>query len=590
MSGLALVVGRPTAADESLLRRMLAAVPHRGDQVTVARCGQVALGVCRRVDAETASLAANDGLLAAVSGTFDNAGEPDLAALPVPDGVRSGAALLLSAYQRWGEDAIARLRGSFAGAVTDGSVVLVFRDHFGCRPLYHHEGGAGWFAATEVKQLVAGAGLARETDTDHLQRVLYGGVQHSTAVRGVLRVPRGSLGFARADGHAPGFRRYWEPERCVESLKSITCEEAREGLLAALDRATTRMRRGDDVILLSGGLDSPAIAASAVQAPSSGSMRALTATYPDYPSVDERGWAELVAAHLGLPLHTYVATAAAMDDIELWTARLDGPVDVLSIPECAEAYTAARELGARTVLNGEIAEYLLDARSALLGHLLYRGRWGALAQQARLRHERGRPWRRIARETARDAMPVGVLAWYYRRQGRWEARLPPWLDVRRATEVWEHVSMRPWDRWSRMQTIAFTGSGLQMEADEITAAYCGVDTRRPFTDVDLWEFVLALPAEVKLADARPKELLRQALRGRLPDAHLDRRDKTFFDEFHHATADYPALKGLLSSPTQRLPGVEYGVLQQRLEHGGLPMAELRWARELARIHAFLAGS
>lgn len=590
MSGLALAVSRREPADETVARRMLAAVPHRGDEVRVGHRGRVALGVCSDTGTETASLAADGELLAGVSGTFDNAGEPELAALPDPGADRSAAALLLSAYRRWGEGAVARLRGSFAGAVTDGRVVVVFRDHFGCRPLYHHEGGAGWFAATEVKQVVAGAGLDREPDMAHLERVLYGGVRHSTAVSGVSRVPRGCLGVARADGRAPTFRRHWEPERGVESSKGMTSEEAREGLLAALDRATARMLRGDDAILLSGGLDSPAIAASAVRAPSRGSLQGLTATYPEHASVDERGWAELVATHLDLPLRTYVAEAAAMDDVELWTSRLDGPVDVLSIPEGAEAYTAARRLGARTVLNGEVAEYLLDSRSALLGHLLYRGRWGGLAQQARQRRQRGRSWRRIAREVGRDAAPMGTLYWYYHRRGRWAANLPPWLDVRRATEVWEQVSVWPWDRWSRLQTAALTGSGLQMEADEIAAAHCGVDTRRPFTDVELWEFVLGLPAEVKLAELRPKELLRQGLRGRLPDAHLDRRDKTLFDEFHRATADYPVLKGLLTQPAQPLPGVDYALLQRRLEHGELSMSELRWARDLSRIHAFLAGS
>lgn len=568
---------------------MLSTVGHRGRRTEIATTGGVAVGVCRPDAEASASLATHGALVAAVSGTFDNADEPDLATLEVLAGRRDAAALLLAAYRRWGATAVTRLRGSFSGVVTDGTFVLAFRDHFGARPLFHHESSRGWFAATEVKQIVAGADLPREPDLDHLERILYGNVGESTAVRGISRVPRGAAGLTRTVGVAPRFRRYWDPARLVESSDGMGAEDARDGLMAALDRATARMLRGEDVILLSGGLDSPALAASAVRAPLGSTVRGLTAIYPDYPSVDERPWAELVADHLGMPLTTYVAEAAAMDDVELWTARLDGPVDVLSIPECAAAYTAARSLGARTVLNGEVAEYLLDSRSALLGHLLYRGRWRALAHQADLRRSRGRRWRRILREVARDAAPVGLMMWHHDRRGRWEATIPTWLDQDRAMAVLDRPSTRPWDRWSVLQTSAFSGAGHQLEADEITAAYCGVDTRRPFTDVDLWEFVLGLPAEIKLDDLRPKQLLREGLRGRLPDAHLDRRDKTLFDEFHLAHADYPILKGLLAQPEHHIGGVDYEALQARLETGSMSVAELRWARDLARIHAYLTG-
>jgi asparagine synthase (glutamine-hydrolysing) len=142
-------------------------------------------------------------------------------------------------------------------------------------------------------------------------------------------------------------------------------------------------------------------------------------------------------------------------------------------------------------------------------------------------------------------------------------------------------------RWIETQTAALSGPGIGFEADEICAAACGVDSRRPFADVDLWEFVLSLPAEVKFPTSRTKPLLREAMRGLLPDALIDRSDKTVFNEFHVAKADYAALRRLLIEPHDRVEGVDYALLRDRLAAADMPARELQWARDVARIHVFL---
>jgi hypothetical protein len=145
----------------------------------------------------------------------------------------------------------------------------------------------------------------------------------------------------------------------------------------------------------------------------------------------------------------------------------------------------------------------------------------------------------------------------------------------------------PRERWIRAQTAPLRGPGIGFEADEICAATCGVDSRRPFTDVDLWEFVLSVPAEVKFATRRTKPLLRQAMRGLLPDALIDRTDKTIFNEFLVGTADYPTLRRILLDRPGHLKGVDYALLGDRLRAGDMPARELQWARDVARIHVFL---
>jgi asparagine synthase (glutamine-hydrolysing) len=593
MGAIAVLLSRAGPPDPETARQMLAAAPHRGDREAVEVIGQVVLAACNDADWVTATLARHDGQLAVFCGSLDNDADlrADLRREGAPEpAARTPAATLLAASSQWGEDAVRRARGSFAGAITDGRTLTCFRDQFGARPLFHHDGADGFFAATEVKQVLAGASIPREPDLDHLHGVLFGGLSLSTAYRGVERIPKWTIVSA---GAQPGLtsRQYWDPSACVETAR-LGPEEAVEGTLEALDRAVSRVLTGRDVILLSGGLDSPSLAACAVRAQGRADpVQALTAVYPGHPSADEREWTQMAADHLGMPLHPYVADAGSLDDIEHWVAVLDGPVDVVSIPESAESYSAARALGGRTVINGELAEMLFESRAYLLDHLLSHGRLIRAASMLAARRKAGRTRVTIARQIIRAVAPPRLVTAYRKRHPVQPRGLPSWVDARRLTAarrdppMW---SLSPRRRWVEMQTAPFIGPGIGFEADEICAACCGVDNRRPFADVDLWEFVLSLPAEVKFPNQRPKPLLRETMRGLLPDALIDRRDKTFFDEFHLAKADYATLKRLLMDSPQYLKGIDYGLLRDRLEHEDMRVYELQWARNVARVHAFLS--
>ena len=597
MGAVAVLLSRAGPPEPATVRRMLDAAPHRGDDQVLERLGRVVLGVCNDTGWTTATLARADGRVAGLCGALDNdeALREELrreGARPPAD--RTPAATLLAAHRCWGQEAAHRLRGSFAGVLTDGREVLCFRDQFGARPLFRHDGPGGFFAATEVKQVLAGAGIPREPDLDHLHGLLFGGLDRSTAYRGVERIPKATLVTA---GREPGLdaRTYWDPADLVESSR-LGPDEAAEGVVAGLERAVRRVLTGRDALLLSGGLDSPALAAFAGDAPGpegrpgTGSVQALTAVYPEYPSADESEWTRRAARALGLPLHEYVADAGSLDEVDRWVRVLDGPVDVVSIPESAEAYAEARALGARTVINGEIAEMLFESRGYLLDHLLSHGRLRAAWRVISRMREAGKTRRKILRRVLRALAPPAVVATLRDGEPGWQSALPPWVDARPMLEaasgppMWR---MSPRRRWIEMQTAPFQGPGVGFEADEICAATCGVDTRRPFADVDLWEFVLSLPAEVKFPDRRTKPLLRRAMRGLLPDELIDRKDKTLFDEFHLARADYPTLERLLVEPGRRLDGIDYEVLRRRLAGRDMGVYELQWARNVAKVHAFL---
>jgi asparagine synthetase B (glutamine-hydrolysing) len=400
----------------------------------------------------------------------------------------------------------------------------------------------------------------------------------------VRRLPKATVG-----GSGAGLRRYWHPERLLETAR-LSDDEVGEAFQELFSTAVRRMLRGRDTVSLSGGIDSPAVAAYA--APGylehhGHRLGALSAVFPDLPSVDESAYIHLVAERLGMDLHTYRPSAHALDDVERWTALLDGPVPTVSVPELDENYRTVREHGWDTVATGELAEFVVDQRLHLLHHLVVHGRMAAARRLVAQQRARGIRWSTIGKQLATPMVPARLAPLASRRLGR--RPLPDWLDPaevdREQYRADLEVPVRR--RWLDQQLLAFPGAGVSIEADELVADLHGVDVRRPFADVDLWEFFLSLPAERKFPDSGSKALVKRLTRGRVPDEILDRRDKTVFNEHVLAHVDYELLRRLLSTPGHRLAGVRYERLGERLQAEDLGPVDLFWVRDLASVHAFL---
>jgi asparagine synthase (glutamine-hydrolysing) len=584
MGAIAAYLSDPAAADPGAIRRMLDAVPHRGRIINVQMQGACSLAVAFAEDRNDTSLAAGEGLLVAVCGSIDNLA--DLAvqwAIPDP----SSAELVLAGYRALGDHLPAVLRGSFSVLLTDGSFLRAFRDHVGCRPLFFRQQGPEFFVATEAKQILAGSGLRREPERDFLESLLYDRYDDETlcALKGISRLPQGSVLMISAKGTR--WSRFWHPERLLETSR-MGSDDLQARFDQLMTQAVGRALTGQTLIALSGGIDSSALAAYAGpehQRRYGRPLAAISAVYPEWPSLDERPLVELAAKNLGLDLNIYQPTARPLDGLRDFVRRSDGPAPS-SFGQPREMYLKARSLGFRTILSGNSAEFVTDIGQQHLVTQLARGwRLGALAEILRDERARGVALGGIARQTARAFVPLDVLDAYDRRRHE-DSLGPDWLDRRRfGWRLPKSVPTR--GRWRQTQLLSFYVPRLAMEADEIEQASVGVQVRWPWLDVDLWEFFLSLRAETKYPHLRPRKLLiRNLLRGRLPDAILN-REKRLIDREAMKLIDYQFLRGLLINPSERIAGVEYTRLGQHLRQEDLPARDFRYIRNLAAIHVFL---
>ena len=581
---------RGDGSDLEPVLRGARAAPHRGTDTATATLGRASMAITNGDGPSSASIDADDGLLAALAGRLDEADElaKELRDAGLTVDVANHASIVRAMFRRDGDAALARLRGVFEGVVTDGRTAWTFRDQFGFRPMFHRDAPEGFIAATEAKQVAATAGIAPEPDPDVLDRILFGDFTDETpsALRGIARLRKSTV--VRADDAGARSRTYWDPAPFLETADPDP-DELRERFDTLMTQAVRRTLTGADVVSLSGGLDSPTVATFAAPEHlrvSGQPLSALSAVYPDQPEVDESVWIEEVADFLGMPLHTYRRSADPLAGLQEWTRLFDGPVPTLVINDAKEHYDTARSFGFRTM--GELAEFLVDQRRFLPAHLFRSGRWGALRGTYRIQRRQGVSSVAFARQLTQTLTPKAVEAARIRLRGPARAvGLPSWVDPRRVTEAEISMIVPPSERWEWSQLAGLGGPGLTMEADEVCQEVCGVMSRRPWADVELFEFFLSLPPQVKYMGARRKDLIRTLIRGRVPDSIVDRPSKTLFNASIMARIRYDELRRWLLDPPVRVRGIGFDFRGDRLPED-MSLIEYQWAKDLACVHAFLA--
>jgi asparagine synthase (glutamine-hydrolysing) len=212
----------------------------------------------------------------------------------------------------------------------------------------------------------------------------------------------------------------------------------------------------------------------------------------------------------------------------------------------SELYTRGAAAGARSMLSGHWGDQMLFSTAYLID-LLYRGAWLSV-------------WRHTNEYAhyfgpGETSMRRRLLLFDALRHGVPRAIAPPlkWLRLRfferRPPKVWFSPSFLEAALKDRYQLATFTRpfhsaharaiyvearSKYQvqcMEWNNKTAALHGLDAAFPFLDRDLIAFLMATPGEMYARDGVPRVLLREAMRGILPDSIRARTWKSDFSPF-----------------------------------------------------------
>lgn len=559
MGGVAAVVawdGPP--ADGARALRMLDTAPYRAPDGRGVVCrGRAALGMARFVlggadwRGPLPPRAREGGpVLAADARVYNRA---ELRRLLGEDGPprdeTSDAALLLAAWERWGESLVERLDGDFAFVVWDpaSETLLCARDPFGVKPLFYRREAGTFLVASEPEQVRAGSAETIGADEEALGRYYTGAYRDDgrTFLAGVRRVLPGT--FLRVTREGVKEIRYWRPEEEL-LLPGRDAAAVRGELRARLRRAVEKRLDAEAPVVaeLSGGYDSSAIVvlASGLLGPGAGRSRlsTISSTYAGLPC-DESPYIREVLAATGMHGRTFEAPVDAADPERLAAdlARRGSPRGDVALSRTEVEGRLLAEAGARVLLSGvggdEVAsppDYVFD--------LVEQGRWVEALRECR---DVSRAWEsgsfpaelaRALRWAAPDALAKAV-----RRVRRVSAdRAPVWLEpdfARRCTADSPSVPARDGESMARGEVARWLRSPRLVEGleeEERTRAWQGVELRTPFLDREVVELVLGVPFELrrKVWPAFPfKAALAAALKGDLPPLVSGRGGKAAFDDY-----------------------------------------------------------
>jgi asparagine synthase (glutamine-hydrolysing) len=442
------------------------------------------------------------------------------------------AQLLLHAYARWGPACVEKFCGDFSFAIWDAKTSSLFcaRDHFGIKPFYyalfdHIFVFSNVLNAVRRQPEVSGA-LNDSAVADFL---LFGlnTDNASTTFADIQRLSPAHTLFVGRDSAA--VNRYWEAPTAGR-IRYARASDYVENFLAVWQPAVAdRLDSSATGVLLSGGLDSAAVAATADEQLKSShpdNLRAFTITNENFPGDRDPQFASQLAAALGIPFEPIsgdVAPFAHWADAQpISPEPVDDPLfagQPLSFQKIStECSVLLSGEGADNLMHFEMLPYAAD--------LFRRKNWvRLLADVSRFAWHRPFPWlgirARVARILGRDErslqqFPKWISPDFARRlnlHDRWRAgQSRPIPPHRHPIHPAAHASLYL-PQWTRM---------FELESPGVTN--CAVAVRYPFLDLRVVEYLLALPPYPWFYE---KNLLRQAMAGRVLDS-VRLRPKTPF--------------------------------------------------------------
>ena len=554
MCGIAGIVAVDRLDDHAPARatRMRDVITHRGPDEAGLHCDAHAALAHRRlsiVDLSTGQqpLSNEDGTIwVSFNGEIYNHADirRELEPLGHRYRTKSDTETIVHAYEEWGDDCVQRFRGMFAFAIWDAPKrrLLLVRDRLGIKPLYWTMAGDALLFGSEIKALLASGLVDAEANYAVLPEVLSTRYTsgEETLFRGIHKLlPGHRLVFERG---AVTTNQYWDVPTRESAGAPVSNPVAR---FKELLEESVRLRLMADVPLgmfLSGGIDSSAIAAimaRLIDRP----LQTFSVAFKDR-AFNELEYAREVARAIGAVSHEVV-----IDDHDFFGAlpRLvwheDEPI---AHPSSVPLYFVS-ELARQhviVVLTGEGSDELL-AGYGKYPRVAWNWRAGTV-------YERMLP-APVRASIARGLVPMlpGKLARYAKRSFLTMDRSPEAMffdnfasirlaDQQRLLAPAFRSAVTPAGAYASSLGYFTTPNGastlldrllytdiktylveLLMKQDQMSMA-TSIESRVPFLDHKLVEFAATLPDSWKLSGFTTKRILRESMKGLLPESILNR--------------------------------------------------------------------
>ena len=494
---------------------------------------------------------------------------------------RSDTEVILQAFARWGPGCLPRFNGMWAFLIFDTRTNLLFgaRDRFGIKPLYYWRSPLGSLAfASEIKQFTALPGwqarlnwqrafeFLRWGAFDHTEETLFEGVQQippggcfqlnvpsvkqagSEAQSSILRFPQqekpANISAGR-EGELKIETWYRLPSTPQRRLSLTDAAEELRDLLA--DAVRLRLRADVPVgSCLSGGLDSSSIVClmhEQLRRSGKSYRQEAVSSCTDDPRCDERRFMEAVVQQTGIRTHcVWPLPETLFETLDRLTWHQDQPFSSTSVFAQWTVFAEAKQQGLIVMLDGQGADEQLAGYHSFYGswfaELALRGQWNALRKEMQ---SCGR-MHGFSATTALKQLAVSLpivgrcahLLWRFLRGGRDGSQFLH-SDAFREQGVRPAAAARivggPRHSVRSLSAAQLMSTNLPqlLHYEDRNSMAHSVESRVPFLDSRVVEHVFTLPGRCKIQNGWTKAVLREAMRGILPECIVHRMDKIGFE-------------------------------------------------------------
>ena len=446
----------------------------------------------------------------------------------------SDTEVLVHGYRHWGTAIFSKLNGMFAIALWDCErrELVLARDRAGEKPLYLAQlPGGGYAVGSEIKALLCHPDVRREIDPVALEQFLSFGyvIGPRTMLRGVEKLTAGHYAVISSGGMV--VRPYWK-------MNFERRHWGEDEAIARLDELLARsieLRMLSDVplgLFLSGGLDSTTIAYYMHK--TGNPVCAFSIAFEDK-RFDETSYARLAAQHLGIEHH--VETLSQDRLLELIPHVTDILDEPMGDPAVFPTYLLSKFTRGhvKVALGGDGSDELLMGyqdyqalKASQIFDVLPNGALRRISELVERLPTRRAPYLGATlRETPQRRLLS--LIGQFRGKSRWilsndvRQQLPP--SVYTEADIAFAAATTGGDGWADASIGAYLRGYLQedilVKVDRASMA-ASLEVRAPFLDPDLMDFLATVSPSLKLRRMTRKFLLKRLMRGRIPDAIIDR--------------------------------------------------------------------
>lgn len=451
--------------------------------------------------------------------------------------------VLAAAWIQWGKDALSRFDGMWSFAVfdTEEQLLTLSTDPFGEKPLFfHHADDGSFYFGSQVDCVLQLARKTARPNWEHLKRYLVNGYKSlnktdNSFVDGIMRVPGNRT--IEVDNDGIRFGNYWDPTT-DNPPSTLSRSEHVEAVRAQLIETVTRRMRSDVPLAfcMSGGIDSNAIIAIAAKVLSM-NVCGFTIVNEDG-RYDERTLVDASSSELGVQnVKVKLEKRDFISSLTHMISQRSAPVATISYYSHHHLQNAIAANGYKVAISGTGADELFSGYYD--HHLLY------LASQfpsAAAKIEAIENWKSYVQPITRNPLLQDELLYqkapsfrdhiYYKREEYAVFLKESWSDV------FVEASYCPTLLRNRMMNELFHEAvPIILAEDDANAMAYSIENRSPFLSRDLLKIANEIPEHMLVRNGYAKSILRDAMKGIVPEKILTERRKVGFNSSLFEVAD-----------------------------------------------------